>query len=56
MLSIWCMVRRKVIGLIVLNERYAIDIFLYEKPKPRKTDTAVFSQKPTETEPEITEP
>jgi len=36
----------------------AIDIFCMEKPKPWKTDTAVFSQKPTETEPEteITEP
>jgi len=30
----------------------AIDFFCMEKPKPCKTDTAVFSQKPTETEPE----
>jgi len=30
----------------------AIDIFCMKEPKPRKTDTAVFSQKPTETKPE----
>jgi len=35
-----------------------IDIFLYEKRKPWKTDTTDFSQKPTAIEPEmeITEP
>ena len=58
MLSIWCMVRRKVIGLIVFNKRYVYcdRHFLYEKPKPCKTDTAVFSEKLTKTEPEITAP
>jgi len=42
MLSIWwCMVRCKAIGLIVFNERYVYcdRHFLYEKPKPWKTDT-----------------
>ena len=55
MLSIWWR-RHKVMGLIVFNKQSvtcsAIDIFCMEKLKPRKTDTAVFCQKLTETEPE----
>ena len=62
MLSIWCMVRRKVIGLVwsfSMNVMCsAIDIFLDGKTETVKTDTAVFCRKPTETKPEteITEP
>ena len=43
MLSNWCIVRRKVIGLIVSTNVMcsAINIFCMEKPKPWKTDTTV---------------
>jgi len=59
MLSIWCMVRCKVIGSFSTNVMCsAIDVFVYGKTETEKLIPRFFCQKLTETEPktEITEP
>ena len=58
MLSIWCMVRRKVIGLIVFNECYVQcdkTFFVWKNRNHENLKPRFFCQKPTETEQEITE-